>query len=165
MRSTKTHQLAPLEGSRVFASKRRCALLMSGLLAALRYWQRSLTVAMASGTDDERWARVAGGAAELGEVGQADLPGGEPVDNERSESAASGGESSAPWWAAMAIEWRQQGWTDGEIWTYLLGQDDDQHSEEWWADWSSHDSSWGEATHRRGWWPKGGGHSDPDPEN
>ena len=88
--------------------------------------------AMASGSDEERWARLGSGTA--GADGQAELP--EPLEGAAGEEAP-----SSPWWMAQAAEWRRQGWSDEEIWSYLLGRDDNQHSEEWWDSWSSGGSS------------------------
>ena len=74
--------------------------------------------AMASASDEERWARLGGGA--VGADNQAELPEVEASQGEPSRGATEEEVTRSPWWVTQAAEWRQQGWSDGEIWSYLL---------------------------------------------
>ena len=119
----------------------RCCDRLAGCTLKLA---AELDFAMASGSDEERWARLGGGAG--GADGQAELPEKGALQHEHPEGAGS----------------RRLPNGDGRA-GHLLGHGDSQHSEEWWDSWSSGgSSSWG-ANHQDGWWRRGGGQSDPGP--
>ena len=90
--------------------------------------------------DDEHWARFGQSAGTNEAVGRDD---GSLQHNEEAESGRNtepeletdlGQEASLPWWAQRAAQWAQQGWSEEEIWEFLLDRTEGRESEDWWPD-------------------------------